>query len=228
MLYVDINILSVVIALLQAGKQLERQLTLEGRMWSGPKVNTKQLLFGCMALVIMVQGFDVGDLSENAADDLEGLDASAAHVANLLSTEPADIKLGVGGFSMGAATSLYCASCCALGKYGNGNPYPAKISTVVGLSGWLPCSKTLKNKLEGENEAVTRAASLPVLLCHGTSDDVVPYKFGEKSSGTLKAAGFQNVIFKSYSGLGHFTIPEEMDQVCAWLSSNLGLDGSSS
>ncbi|GAB4850101.1 hypothetical protein Ancab_029400 [Ancistrocladus abbreviatus] len=37
-------------------------------------------------------------------DDFEGLDASAAHIANLLSTEPADVKLGVGGFSMGAAT----------------------------------------------------------------------------------------------------------------------------
>jgi hypothetical protein len=35
-------------------------------------------------------GFDVTDLSEDAPDDIEGLDASAAHVANLLSTEPAD------------------------------------------------------------------------------------------------------------------------------------------
>jgi hypothetical protein len=35
-------------------------------------------------------GFDVADLSEDAPDDVEGLDASAAHVANLLSTEPAD------------------------------------------------------------------------------------------------------------------------------------------
>lgn len=34
----------------------------------------------------------MGDLSEDAADDLEGLDASAAHVANLLSTEPADSR----------------------------------------------------------------------------------------------------------------------------------------
>ena len=32
------------------------------------------------------------DLSEDVADDLEGLDAAAAHVANLLSTEPADSK----------------------------------------------------------------------------------------------------------------------------------------
>lgn len=37
-------------------------------------------------------GFDVGDLSEDVADDLEGLDAAAAHVVNLLSTEPTDSK----------------------------------------------------------------------------------------------------------------------------------------
>lgn len=32
----------------------------------------------------------MGDLSGDGPDDLEGLDASAAHVANLLSTEPAN------------------------------------------------------------------------------------------------------------------------------------------
>lgn len=51
------------------------------------------------------------------------------------------VKLGVGGFSMGAATALYSASCFTAGKYGNGNAYPANISAAVGLSGWLPCSK---------------------------------------------------------------------------------------
>lgn len=40
--------------------------------------------------VLIKPGFDVEDLSEDSPDDLEGLDASAAHVANLLSTEPAD------------------------------------------------------------------------------------------------------------------------------------------
>ena len=33
-------------------------------------------------------GFDAGEISEDASDDLEGLDASAAHTAKLLSTEP--------------------------------------------------------------------------------------------------------------------------------------------
>ena len=40
--------------------------------------------------VLFKPGFDVEDLSEDGPDDLEGLDASAAHVAYLLSTEPAD------------------------------------------------------------------------------------------------------------------------------------------
>ncbi|RWW02540.1 hypothetical protein GW17_00034370 [Ensete ventricosum] len=79
-------------------------------------------------------GFDVTDLSEDGPDDVEGLDASAAHVANLLSTEPADSI-------MGAATALYSATSCAHGTYGNGKPYPVNLSSVVGLSGWLPCAR---------------------------------------------------------------------------------------
>ena len=51
------------------------------------------------------------------------------------------VKLGVGGFSMGAATALYSATCFTAGKYGNGNPYPVALNAAVGLSGWLPCAK---------------------------------------------------------------------------------------
>ena len=35
----------------------------------------------------------MGELSEESLDDWEGLDALAAHIANLLSTEPADGKI---------------------------------------------------------------------------------------------------------------------------------------
>ncbi|GJN05657.1 hypothetical protein PR202_ga23306 [Eleusine coracana subsp. coracana] len=185
--------------------------------------------------------FDVAELSEDAPDDIEGLDASAAHVANLLSTEPADsmlpelfsflciaFKLGVGGFSMGAATALYSATCFAHGKYGNGNPYPVNLSLAVGLSGWLPCARTLKNKIEASPEAAQKASSIPLLLCHGKADDVVLYKHGERSADALKSNGFSSVLFKSYNRLGHYTVPEEMDEVCKWLTSNLGFDTSSS
>lgn len=42
---------------------------------------------------------------------------------------------------MGAAMALYSATSCALGRYGNGNPYPINLTVVVGLSGWLPGSR---------------------------------------------------------------------------------------
>ncbi|KAF6152693.1 hypothetical protein GIB67_021353 [Kingdonia uniflora] len=169
--------------------------------------------------------FDVGNLSEDGPDDVEGLDASAAHVASLLSAEPADIKLGVGGFSMGAATALYSGTCFAQGKYGNGSPYPVNLAAVVGLSGWLPCSRSWKNKVEGSDEAVSRTASLPLLLCHGKVDDVVQYKHGERSAEVLSSTGFKNLIFKKYDGLGHYTVPEETDEVCNWLITTMGLEG---
>ncbi|KAF8400690.1 hypothetical protein HHK36_013990 [Tetracentron sinense] len=203
--------------------QLLESLPLPNIKWICPTAPTRPVaIFGGFPCTAW---FDVGDLSEDGPDDLEGLDASAAHVANLLSTEPADIKLGVGGFSMGAAIALYSATCCVQGKYGNGNPYVVNLSAVVGLSGWLPCSRSLRSKIEGSHEAARRAASFPILLCHGRGDDVVPYKHGEKSAQTLSSTGFRNLTFRTYNGLGHYTVPEEMDEVCNWLTARLGLEG---
>ncbi|XP_028105258.1 acyl-protein thioesterase 1-like, partial [Camellia sinensis] len=114
--------------------------------------------------------FDVRELSEDSPDVFEGLDTSVVHIANFLSTEPADIKLGIEGFSMGVATALYSATCFAQGQYGNGIDYPVNLRAIVGLSGWLPGSSlctTLRNKIKRSQEAARRAASLPILLCHG-------------------------------------------------------------
>ncbi|CAL9099742.1 unnamed protein product [Musa acuminata var. zebrina] len=206
--------------------QLLETLPLPNIKWICPTAPTRPVaIFGGFP---STSWFDVTDLSEDGPDDVEGLDASAAHVANLLSTEPADIKLGVGGFSMGAATALYSATSCAHGTYGNGKPYPVNLSSVVGLSGWLPCARSLKNKLEGSQDAARRASSLPILLCHGKGDEVVLYKHGERSAQVLKSNRFDNVTFKTYNGLGHYTVPGEMDDVCKFLTATLGLDGSHS
>ncbi|KAH6757570.1 hypothetical protein C2S51_038718 [Perilla frutescens var. frutescens] len=204
--------------------QLLESLPLPNVKWICPTAPTRPVsLFGGFPCTAW---FDAQDISEDAPDDLQGLDASAAHVANLLSTEPADIKLGIGGFSMGAATALYSATCHIFGQYANRNPYLINLSCVIGLSGWLPCSRLLRNRTERSNEIVRRAASLPILLCHGSGDDVVAYKHGENSARTLSSAGFQNLTFRSYGGLGHYTIPEEMDEFCRWLAARLGLQGS--
>ncbi|GAU11059.1 hypothetical protein TSUD_113520 [Trifolium subterraneum] len=200
-----------------SASQLLESLPLPNIKWICPTAPTRP--------VAVLGGFDVGELSEDGPDDWEGLDASASHIANLLSTEPADVKVGIGGFSMGAAIALYSATCYAMGRYSNGIPYPVSLRAIVGLSGWLPGSRSLGNKIEVSHEARRRAASLPILQCHGISDDVVHCKYGEKSAQSLSSAGFRYVAFKSYEGLGHYTVPREMGEVSTWLSSRLGLEG---
>lgn len=199
--------------------QLLDNLPLPNIKWICPTAPTRPVTvlggFPCTAW------FDEGELSEEGPNDVEGLDASVSHIANLLSTEPTDVKLGIGGFSMGAACALYSATCFAQGKYGNGSPYPVNLKAIVGLSGWLPGGRSLRNIIEGSQDGPRRAASLPILLCHGRGDEVVPYKFGERSSQILTSAGFRYVAFKTYEGLGHYTVPKEMEEVCQWLNARL-------
>ncbi|KAL6965960.1 lysophospholipase [Sarracenia purpurea var. burkii] len=57
-----------------------------------------QLINEYKVLTRFPTGFDVGDIAEEAPDDLDGLDASAAHIANLLSTEPADSRFSLDSF----------------------------------------------------------------------------------------------------------------------------------
>ncbi|KAK9079477.1 hypothetical protein SSX86_001149 [Deinandra increscens subsp. villosa] len=199
--------------------QILETLPLPNIKWICPSAPTRQVTaFGgypCSAWFNMAS-------MEDDYGDLDGLDASATHVANLLTSEPDDVKLGVAGFSMGASVALYSATCRATGQYGNGNRYPINLSAVVALSGWLPCSRSLRNRVGASQEAARRAASLPILVCHGRVDDVVEYKIGEKSAQTMYSAGFQNLTFRTYNGLGHYTIIEEINDVSSWLNACLG------
>ncbi|XP_042392471.1 acyl-protein thioesterase 2-like [Zingiber officinale] len=207
-----------------SSSQLLENLPLPNIKWICPTAPVRPVAafggFSCTAW------FNVWDIAQDGPDDTEGIDASAAHIANLLSSEPPDAKLGIGGFSMGAATALYSATCFAYGRFGNGALYPINLSSIVSLSGWLPCSRSLKSKMESSQEATRIAAFLPILICHGRGDGVVPYKQGEKSAEMLRMSGFRNLTFKAYNGVEHYTVPEEMDAVCKWLTARLRLDGS--
>ncbi|XP_020966271.1 acyl-protein thioesterase 2 [Arachis ipaensis] len=141
------------------------------------------------------------------------------------------VKVGIGGFSMGGAVAAYSATCYAMGSFSNGMPYPlSNLTSVLALSSWLPGGPTCRTLLRNNNNvntihAKTRAASLPIFLAHGIADDVVLYKYGHQSAHSLYSAGFRCITFKSYDGIGHYTIPTEMDDVANWLKSNLGLEG---
>uniref|UniRef100_A0A453DGB2 Phospholipase/carboxylesterase/thioesterase domain-containing protein n=1 Tax=Aegilops tauschii subsp. strangulata TaxID=200361 RepID=A0A453DGB2_AEGTS len=153
----------------------------------------------------MKQGpIDVEETSVDGPDDVQGLDASAAHIVNLLSSEPSDVRLGIGGFSMGAATAFHSAACYAHGRFSNGVAYPT-LSAIIGLSGWLPCSRTLRTKIESSQTAFRRAAALPIMLGHGRGDEAVTYRNGERSAEFLRNSGFSYLNFKAYNGYYRWT-----------------------
>jgi len=63
--------------------------------------------------------------------------------------------------------------------------------------------------MESSHIVTRRAASLPILLCHGIADEVVTYRNGERSAEILRSSGFAYLRLKPYNGLGHYTILEE-------------------
>ncbi|KAH7404788.1 hypothetical protein KP509_15G042700 [Ceratopteris richardii] len=164
--------------------------------------------------------FDGRPVSDGS-DDLEGLDASAAHVAELLSQESPSVKLGVGGFSQGAATSLYITACSLIGFYSDGTRFPCKFDFTVALSGWLPSARFIQRRFHDSPNVIEETKDYSFFLGHGTDDTVVLYKLGEESASTLQSLGFSNLTFKSYKGLGHWSNDIEMQDVCNFIKKRI-------
>jgi predicted esterase len=91
----------------------------------------------------------------------------------------------LGGFSQGGASALLTA---LTSKH--------KLGGVIGLSTWLTLSKPLSEgelRPEGENPN----AGLPVLMCHGDADPLVPMELGQLSVKLLEEFGCKPT-FKTY------------------------------
>jgi phospholipase/carboxylesterase len=91
-------------------------------------------------------------------------------------------KLALVGFSQGTIMALYAALRRA-----------DQIAGIVGYSGLL---------IGGETLAADMKSTPPVLLVHGTADDVVPFDFLAPSEATLKSAGVP-ITSVACPGTGH-------------------------
>ncbi|XP_057810537.1 acyl-protein thioesterase 1-like isoform X2 [Salvia miltiorrhiza] len=146
--------------------------------------------------------FDPRDVSEeDTSPDSQGLNETAALIAQIFSREPCDVKLGIGGFSIGAAAALYAATHYILGEDGSRLQFLENLSSVIVLSGWLPFYKSLRRKMDGSSLSnVLHVKQLHVFLGHGTEDEVVSFEHGEKSACILHSAGFQNLTWTRFEG----------------------------
>ncbi len=108
----------------------------------------------------------------------------------------------IGGFSQGAVMSLE-----------TGLRYPNKLCGIIALSGYLHAPENLSPEKTPANKG------LPVLICHGTEDDVLPVEGSQEAAQVLEKEGYQ-VAYHEYS-IGHQIIPEELRTIRQFILTSL-------
>jgi phospholipase/carboxylesterase len=138
---------------------------------------------------------------------LPGLKKSASQIRDLIQNEidngipPQRILLA--GFSQGGVMAFHT------GLY-----YPKRLAGVLALSTFLA---------EGEKLATDKAAAnerIPILMCHGQQDTMLPMALGKSSLANLRNAGYA-VEWREYK-MGHEVCMEEIRDISRWLQSVLG------
>jgi phospholipase/carboxylesterase len=152
---------------------------------------------------VMRAWYDIKELAFRAEEDAAGIRASEQLVRQLIQAEldagiPAQ-SIVVAGFSQGGAIALQTAL-----------RYPLRLAGVMALSTYLP----LRDSLAAQASAANR--DLPIFMCHGQQDPVVPLQLGERSRDLLQSLGY-SVDFCRYD-MSHSVCPEEVRDIASWLS----------
>lgn len=157
---------------------------------------------------VMRAWYDIVDLGSLTWEDEPGIRASAQAVMQLVEQQ---LKEGIesrrivlAGFSQGGAIALHTAL-----------RHAAPLAGVVALSTYLP----LPARLEPEAAPANRV--VPILMAHGTEDDIVPLALAERSRDRLETLGYA-VEWHAYP-IAHMVCPEEIAAIATWLRAALKL-----
>ncbi|KIV85662.1 hypothetical protein PV11_01330 [Exophiala sideris] len=152
----------------------------------------------------IVRRRDDSDFSDlNQQQDETGILRSRSTFTKLITDEVAagipSNRIILGGFSQGGAMSLF-----------TGVTTPHKLGGVFGLS----CYLVLANKIkELAKEASDANKDTPFFMGHGDADEVVKYRWGQRTAEMLKNELGHKVEFKTYKGLPHSADMKEIDDL---------------
>jgi phospholipase/carboxylesterase len=146
------------------------------------------------------------DFAPGGGADLPGLKKSVLKIHDLIQNEIdngiAAERILLAGFSQGGVlafeTALY---------------YPRRLAGILALSTFLVESENL-----GSDKAAVNA-QIPVLMCHGRQDMVLPFALGKSACKALKSAGYA-VEWREYP-MGHEVCLEEIQEISRWFQSVL-------
>jgi phospholipase/carboxylesterase len=149
----------------------------------------------------MRAGFDIHSFDADAVQDELGMKESLAILDQLIAKEIASgipsKNIVIAGFSQGATVALHAALSL---KY--------TFAGILALSGFL-----LQNVLPPESNFNNK--DTPILMLHGTYDDVVSLKWAELSKDFLVKSNF-NVKLLTYP-VAHTVCEEEIEVIAQWL-----------
>jgi len=139
--------------------------------------------------------------------DFAGLKKSALRIKDLIQNEvdngmPTE-RILLAGFSQGGVMALH-----------TGLHYPKPMAGILALSTFLA---------DGEKIAATKSdanAHIPILMCHGQQDTVLPMALGKASLAALQGAGYA-VEWREYP-MAHEVCMTQIHDVSRWLQSVLG------
>ena len=150
--------------------------------------------------------YDIVGIDRRSAEDLAGIESSAAAITSLIKNENergvATSRIALAGFSQGGAMALHV-----------GTRHPERLAGVIALSCYLPLAARLAA------ERVESNLSTPIFMAHGSQDPVVPYALGDESRQLLTSAGY-TVEWHSYP-MPHALCEPEVSDLRRWLAARL-------
>ncbi|GAB1607197.1 acyl-protein thioesterase 1-like [Argonauta hians] len=157
----------------------------------------------------MTSWFDILGLSPDSPEDEHGIKSASQKLRDLIAKEESlgipSNKVMIGGFSQGGAVALYTAFTLA-----------KPLAGVISLSSWIPLNKQFPRIVTGNKET-------PLLLCHGTADNLVPFQWGQLTHRLVKTFNSKS-RFRAYEGMSHSSCGREMEDVKKFILESVGTD----
>ena len=142
--------------------------------------------------------FDVG-IAQSV--DADGIKKSTFQIKDLIQQEidngiPAE-RIVLAGFSQGGAVALNTALL-----------YRKPLAGILALSTFLPVVEELGTKKSRIN------AAIPILVCHGKKDEVLPLAMGKAGFDALKSHNYA-VEWREYD-MAHSVCPQQIKDISEW------------
>jgi phospholipase/carboxylesterase len=146
--------------------------------------------------------YDIKAFTPEGRADAAGLAESVRRVDALLREEiaagVAASRIVLAGFSQGGAVALSA-----------GLRFGERLAGLLALSTYLPFPETLAASQSAANQDV------PILMCHGRMDPVVPVGMGTEARDALRAQGY-TVEWHEYP-MQHEVCAAELGEIARWL-----------